>query len=150
MSASDRSDKCKSFVFANTVGSNPTHWYETMEDQTKGRNCCKLHNGSTVCDPCPYTPDLALVGSPCHPFSTQRGNRFVQGSVAAHSECKVAMQEMIEWLHVFEPRIAILEQVLGFDMPESKGSGRECTPKTRWGYIQNSIVMINIVVVHEY
>ena len=150
MSASDCSDKCKSFVFANTAGSCPTHWYQTMEHQTKGGTCCNLHKGSKVCNPCPYTPDLGLVGSPCHPFSTQRANRFVEGSVAAHSECKVAMEEMLEWLRVFEPRLAILEQVLGFDMPESKGAGPETTPKMRCWSSRKILYCCCDVVAHEY
>lgn len=133
MSAADLNDKCRAFVSANATRNSPTHWFRTLEDQMKGHAGahCTLHQGSTMCNPCPQVPDLGMIGSPCHPFSTQRADRFVAGSVEAHAECKVAMSQMVNWLCRFEPRIAILEQVMGFDMPECKGAGAETSPKSR-------------------
>ena len=133
MSAADLSDKCRAFAVANTTRNSPTHWFRTLEDQMKGHagTSCMLHKGSGVCNPCPQVPDLGMIGSPCHPFSTQRSDRFSAGSVQAHAECKVAMCDMVDWLCCFEPRIAILEQVMGFDMPEYKGASMDTSPKKR-------------------
>lgn len=136
MSASDCNEKCKEFVWANNEGHTPTHWYASLEDQVRGNQPCLLHKGSHACDPCPYGADFALVGSPCHPFSTQRADRFEPGTVEAHAECRVAMSEMVSFIQKYEPRVVVLEQVRGFLMPVSKGAGDD-TPKARRGWKWN-------------
>lgn len=131
MSAADPNVKCQEFVLENHQRNPPTHWFCTLADQIAGKPC-RLHEfASDGCNGSPCTPDLGLIGSPCHPFSTQRNGRFEPGSVQGHEECKVAMTEMLQWLVKFEPRVAFLEQVAGFDMPETKGGPQSSSPKSR-------------------
>ena len=60
-----------------------------------------------------------------------RTDRFKSQSVTSHKEYSVAMVEMREWLTKFTPRVAILEQVEGFDLPVEKGDSKDNTPMRR-------------------
>ena len=102
----------------------PTHWFRTMEDQTANRPC-ELHVNSRVAGGCramPVQADFAMAGTPCHPFSSQNGSRFLQGAVEGHAEYGIAMSSFLDWLKAFEPKCTVFEQVPGFLMPMSKGS----------------------------
>ena len=99
----------------------PTHMFDTLEEQT-AQGPCLLHPRCTGgCKAAPVSPDFAVSGTPCHPFSRQRAKRFAPGSVACHDEFKTTFKSLFEWYVAFEPRCIILEQVMGFDMPEFKG-----------------------------
>ena len=116
MSASDPNTKCREFVSANSRGA--THWFSTLEDQMAGKPC-QLHPWSAHgrC-PAPETADLGVIGAPCHPFSVHRAKRRADGSVASHAEYKIMTQQVIKWLQTFQPKVCILEQVLGFGQAE--------------------------------
>lgn len=70
----------------------------------------------------PSDPDLMLVGSPCHPFSTQRSDRYAASSVEDHHEFGVCFESLVSFLKTVEPRVCISEQVEGFNRPIAKGS----------------------------
>lgn len=74
--------------------------------------------------------DLGICGTPCHPYSTQRAERFKSGSVDSHKEYDVAMEDFFGWFEAFQPRALIFEQVMGLNLPFEAG-GQE-TPLSRF------------------
>ena len=62
---------------------------------------------------------LAVMGSPCNPYSTKRCKRFVDGDVATHPMNGTTQTSVVEMYKEFEPRIGITEQVRGFQMRTS-------------------------------
>ena len=71
------------------------------------------------------------MGGPCHPFSTQRADRYSEGSVEAHFEFGITFKHIGDLLWDMEPRAVISEQVEGFDRPIAKGKGPTDTPLKR-------------------
>ena len=120
LSASDPNLKCRAFVEANYPQNVPLHWFEDIDSQREGKACTK-HPYGTGCDPCSVGCnglDFAISGSPCHPFSTQRCDRF-QG-VTSHHEYSTTMSSLLKWSQHFQPKVWVMEQVEGFDMPMKK------------------------------
>lgn len=61
------------------------------------------------------------MGTPCDPFSEQRNKRYVNGSVKEHPLFAVTFRDAIGLLRKeCAPKAAILEQVMGFDKPETR------------------------------
>ena len=121
MSASDPKTSCKDFVEANYGLRSPLHWYGSMCDQAAGKACMLHPYAADGCSPASAQVALSLVGTPCHPFSTQRSDRFVAGSVTSHHEFETGMDELLDFIYKFQPKTMISEQVTGFDMPFEKG-----------------------------
>ena len=128
MSAADPQDKCRVFVESNMQSHKPTHWFADIEAQVAGAPCAR-HKYSTGCTASPVTADVGILGSPCHPYSTQRTGRWKSGSVEDHREFQVGMQQFMGWLRRFEPKVQVFEQVLGFNMPFNSQTTE--TPLTR-------------------
>ena len=122
MSASDPEKKCMAFVEANDAKCMmPTHWYKGMKEQVAGGPCAR-HPRSLACIPAPQQVDLAMCGTPCHAFSTQRATRYKRTTVESHHEYNIAMDQWFTWMERFSPTTAIFEQVVGFEMPLEQGS----------------------------
>ena len=121
MSGSDPSEKCQDFVRTNYPSRFPKHWFNSMQDQTDGK-ACKMHPYAHSCASASAEPAIAFLGTPCHPYSTQRSDRYSQGSVANHREFTTGMQDTIEFLKAFKPKICISEQVQGFNKPFAAGT----------------------------
>ena len=68
------------------------------------------------------SPDIAITGSPCNPFSSQRSKRYVEGNVAAHCSYETTMTSVVDFYETIEPKLGITEQVSGFDKSMSAGS----------------------------
>ena len=141
MSASDMNDECFKFVYNNLTQGAPTHWFPTMHDQVHSTNC-KNHPGSVCCNSIPETPDLYVAGTPCHPFSTQRSDRFQAGSVSNHHEFHVSMTDFADAMAKSEPVIAVAEQVLGFELPLEKGS--TTTPKSMFLDLFDTLIVLHL------
>lgn len=120
MSASDMNLKCKDFATANLTAP-PTHWFKTLQKQLLNQGCVN-HVMSRTCQAAGSEPDLGVVGSPCHPFSTQRAGRYAKDSVELHAEFKVTMRDVIQFIQIHTPKVLLSEQVAGFDKPIEKGS----------------------------
>lgn len=132
MSASDPKLKtCKAFVHLNFPEQLPTHWFCTVEEQKGGAACTNHPYSKTPCVAAPKDIDLMIAGGPCHPFSTQRVDRFQARSVAQHQEYEVTFKELSQFLESMEPKLLVSEQVEGFDLPFEKGFGE--TPLQRQG-----------------
>lgn len=72
------------------------------------------------------------MGTPCDPFSEQRTKRYVNGSVKEHPLYNVTFRDAIGLLRKeCAPKAAILEQVMGFDKPETRESDPSDTPLKR-------------------
>ena len=116
--AAEKQEEYRKVITANH-GSRLQHLYETLEDMLQDRPCT-LHGESHQCRSCPVSGvSLALTGSPCNPFSTQRRKRFHEQSVSEHSMTQTTMSEVVQLYKKWEPRAAIAEQVRGFDMRTS-------------------------------
>ena len=124
LSASDPNQRCLEFVTENYPDSFPTHWFDTLEAQCKkgpAKACLRHPFAADGCDPCPVgrgNVDFAISGSPCHPFSMQRGNRFED--IVGHHEYDTTMSSLLDWALFFEPKSWVMEQVQGFDKPFKK------------------------------
>ena len=99
-----------------------THFYMSMDDQTRGTGC--VHSKASGCAGFMpnfhvESPDLGITGTPCQPFSRQRVKRSAPGSVAGHKAYDTTFTDLVCWLHSFEPKVAIVEQVEGMDIRES-------------------------------
>ena len=138
MSCSDPNARCCKFVSQNYPNNKPTHWFHDLDDQYKGRPCLLHKFSATGCDPCPTgsgSVDFGITGSPCHPFSQQRTDRFKDASVQSHHEYQTTMSSLLAWSRTFEPKCWVMEQVKGFDMPFKKGSTD--TPLSRTNSFSN-------------
>ncbi len=125
MSASDPQQGCRAFVETNHdrgVCKKPTHWFQDLESQLKGKPCLYHSSCGRGCNAAPESVDFALLGTPCHPYSTQRTGRWNPESVENHHEYQVAMKSFFDWLRVFSPCTLVFEQVPGFDKPFCAGS----------------------------
>ena len=80
--------------------------------------CCKIRGG-----------DLCVLGSPCPPFSTQRGKRFRDGAVFAHPLFSVTFHDARDAIVDGCHRAVILEQVEGFAKPQV--TGEDLSPMDR-------------------
>ena len=104
-------------------GNEIRHLHETLQAQVAGETCCKCaaDGGSSSLGGCKVSqsPDLAVVGSPCPPFSQMRSKRFKDGTTKAHKEFETTFTDVIQWILKFEPVTVIMEQVAGFDKPLS-------------------------------
>ena len=128
MSCSDPKHHCRKFVELN-VGARATHWFTTMEEQIQGSACALHPTAVGGCQGAPMEADLAIAGTPCHPFSTQLAGRCSVGKVENHKEFQVAMELFLRWMVTFEPACTIFEQVPGFDKPIQAGGAE--TPLDR-------------------
>eukprot|EP00438_Fugacium_kawagutii_P030561 Skav222976 [mRNA] locus=scaffold2762:15098:16594:+ [translate_table: standard] len=106
----------------------PTHFHSTMQNQIK-QVACWMHPAHLCQFQTVDGPDLAVVGTPCQPFSRQRVKRSASGSVRAHSKFDTTFKDLIDWLSEFEPKTAVAEQVVGLHSPES--SSERSTPMDR-------------------
>ena len=121
MSAADPAARCRSFADCNLESQKAMHWFRDIAGQTHGAACLR-HPYSSGCNPCPVLADVGILGSPCHPFSRQRSGHWTEGSVEAHAEFDVSMQQCMEWLERFIPAVLVFEQVMGFTMPFHKNT----------------------------
>ena len=102
------------------------HMFESVELQTEtklsapclicasqGHDVKYCSGGRKACRGC----DLMIAGSPCNPFSVYRAKRFSSGNVKNHVSFSVTMGSIIDMFQLFEPHVAVLEQVMGFLYP---------------------------------
>ena len=100
MSCSDPNLQCREFVNLNYPDLVPTHWFHSIEDQYQHKPCSLHPYAVEGCDACPTgkgMADFAIAGSPCHPFSQQRSQRFCQKSVEQHGEYVTTMSSLLQW-----------------------------------------------------
>ena len=94
------------------------HVHPTFAEQNAGKPCI-LHPHSPSCAR-PVNADLGVFGTPCDPFSLQRGKRFHDGSVKQHALYSVTFTDALNFLlDPGAPKAVIMEQVEGFNEPES-------------------------------
>ncbi len=140
MSCSDPNRHCKNFVATNFGARSPTHWFSSLTDQVSNKPCV-LHPTAVFCNASPVQPDVSICGAPCHPFSTQRGDRFKTASVTSHKEYNITMVDQLNWMKHFEPKAHILEQVLGWGMSISVED--QSTPLDRPAYMVVYLFLVN-------
>ena len=122
MSASDPAAHCRAFADENLTNHQATHWFAGIKQQAEGTACLR-HPYAERCQGSPVQADVALLGSPCHPFSSQRSTRWTKGSVEGHPEFDISMSQSLTWIKAFLPGVLIYEQVMGFTQPfYEKGS----------------------------
>ena len=119
------------------------HVYASLEDQIVGRQCL-LHAGAETGGCCEasreVSPDLMISGSPCNPFSVQRGKRFQPGDVSAHASFSTTMKGVVRMYMRRRPKIGLIEQVMGFAMPFEKGGSE--TPLSRQGKFAKAVAIL--------
>lgn len=127
MGTSEPNSLYRDYQLANFPGIQ--HMHSTMEEQHMF-SPCNLHPRADECRPCDgESPQLACFGTPCPPFSRQRQKRFASGSVKQHKAFEVTFVDAFRWLQAFEPIVAVMEQVEGFNIKES--ADVEQTPYAR-------------------
>ena len=121
------SEKCQAFrdFCSSNYPEGFEHVYETMEDQAEKGPCLLHPTGECKVE----SVDLACFGTPCDPYSRQRPKRWVDGSVKAHEDYGTTFQASVNLLKAYEPKVAIMEQVDGFDM--KYGGDDDATPLSR-------------------
>lgn len=121
LSASDVNAAYREFIIGNHGPDVVKHLFPSIEAQLEGRDCVICR--SSGCSPADgKSVDLLLAGSPCDPYSIQRAKRFKPGAVLDHGLCGVTMDKVVNMFRVFEPKVGVLEQVRGFEMPLEQGS----------------------------
>lgn len=106
----------------------PTHFHSSMQNQLK-QVACWLHPAHQCELKVVGGADLAVVGTPCQPFSRQRVKRSATGSVRNHHGFATTFSDLLQWLQEFEPKSCVAEQVVGLHTPES--STERTTPMDR-------------------
>ncbi len=91
---------------------HPAHHFLEAAEVAKNMGYCSLHG--RVCCLSPLQDDLFVCGFPCSPFSSQRPKRFagIQGWLS-HEDTQ-SMFDTIDILKVRQPRLGLLENVMGF------------------------------------
>lgn len=139
LSVSESNRGYRKFLEVN-FGDRIRHMFEDFQDQIDGKPCL-LHQGQclscTGCGNSVEPADLAVLGTPCRPFSRQRTKRWANGSVQSHQHFKTTFSTAYNFLEVKNPQCCILEQVEGFDAPFS--SEDPVTPKQRQGFGSKSL-----------
>ena len=123
------SEKSKPFQQFLKDNFSPGHLHDTMADQVEGC-ACLLHPTKQECQIAP-NPDLLCMGTPCDPFSKTRPKRWLDGSVKQHFDYNVTFKDSYNTLMTYKPRLVIMEQVDGFDLPYCSGDSE--SPKQRQG-----------------
>ena len=132
MSVSELNISYREFLHENH-GDLIEHMYTSFQDQVD-EACCLLHPKSQSCKGCGSAgrfADVAILGTPCPPFSTQRCKRYSQGSVKNHHDFNLTFKTTYDLLLQHNPRVVVFEQVEGFDLPFACDD--PTTPKTRLG-----------------
>lgn len=111
---------CKDIAFKMIMKNFPDvqHFFGSMFSQNEGEDC-KFHEG--FCPPSSNN-DVAVLGTPCQPFSRQRSKRSIEGTVRSHSKYETTFSDMLDFLKCHQPRCAVAEQVEGLTIPEFSGS----------------------------
>ena len=106
------SEACEPFRDFISENFKVSHVHSTLADQAAGKPCL-LH---PECTSCPLHSDaqLAVLGTPCNPYSKGRVKRWADDSVKSHVSYDTTFKDTYAFLQCAEPRIAILEQVDGF------------------------------------
>lgn len=84
---------------------------------------------------------LACFGTPCPPYSTQRPKRFSDGAVKDHPSFNTTFVGAYNFLFKYEPMVAIMEQVEGFDLRFA--SGTDETPRDRLWLVGTDLGAVN-------
>ena len=132
--AAEKKVSAQHFVMQNTW--KPKHLYEDLADLRMGGGACVCHGGQW-CDmvPTKRDTDMFVMGCPCQPYSRQRPKRF-KGTVDHHAAGM--SREFIDLVARMEPKVAIMEEVQGFNAPES--SENPSTPFDEWAaLVQESL-----------
>ena len=92
-----------------------------------------------------------MIGAPCHPYSTQRSDRYASKSVESHAEYNVTFKDTLDMISMHTPKLVVSEQVQGFDKPIEAGGRR--TPyamhlgkstRGRTGWAKNIVPQVSI------
>lgn len=112
------------------------HVFLGIEDQLANKPCITCRDSSS-CDALSGETevDLLVTGSPCNPFSQQSSKRFANGHVKGHDLFDVTMKSVLSSYEKFNPKVGVMEQVKGFEMPFEK-NGSE-TPLDRQGWVRD-------------
>ncbi|CAK9013183.1 Uncharacterized protein SCF082_LOCUS11820 [Durusdinium trenchii] len=103
-------------------------FHKNLQEQM-AEMCDPTHSDAPKVEQLMEDPDMAIIGTPCQPFSKQRTKRSVEGSVRGHSKFDTTFVDLIAWLATFEPKCGCCEQVEGLDRPES--ASNKTTPMER-------------------
>ncbi|CAE7556051.1 unnamed protein product [Symbiodinium sp. CCMP2592] len=114
------SDPCRAYrEFCCANHDSIEHVHLNMSDQIHGA-ACEKHSHAESCV-IHDEPMLAVLGTPCPPFSVQRAKRFKSGTVKHHKSYNTTFESALLFLETFNPVTAVLEQVPGFDQLETAG-----------------------------
>jgi hypothetical protein len=104
-----------------------THLFEEVDHVTAGAGWCHFHNKHCVVSTDDTRVDLALLGPSCQPHSEFRSDR---GVVPPHKHplFSAVFPNSMEYLRAVRPRVAILEQVMGFSKKLPEGEDDEGVP----------------------
>jgi Holliday junction resolvasome RuvABC endonuclease subunit len=113
--------KQASRTFCKNNHSEITHMFTDLRQLSDPEQvCCTLHPGSSGAQACnaeAFEFDIMFAGPPCQPFTTRRqktGSSARSGQANVHPDLEVTMQALPELLKTRRPKIAVIEQVLGF------------------------------------
>ena len=115
--AAEPNDAFRSVILSNF---QVEHLHGTMAEQVAEKVC--IHHKKCGQVSCSLTEcDLCVFGTPCNPFSEMRVKRFRDGSVAQHPLASITFVDAKNMIVQGRHRCIIMEQVAGFDKPESAG-----------------------------
>ena len=123
MGASECNDSFRRVIMRNV---QTIHLHGTMQEQVAGKPCL-FHRSAEACPM--LQCDLVVMGPPCQPFSDQRAKRYRDGSAVQHPLASVTFRDAHNMIVQGGHRSLVMEQVAGFDKPESTHRGE--TPMKR-------------------
>lgn len=119
LGAAEINTEYQNIIEINDDGHNIDHIFYSLEDMLDGKRkpCCYHKDNSMGCAiDRDVEVSLAVTGSPCNPYSTQRSKRFFDGSVVGHHLNDTTMESVVSLYNQYEPHVGITEQVRGFNM----------------------------------
>ena len=92
-SCADTSEQCRDMISENFLA---RHMFSDMGDQFSDKPCLR-HSSECGAFGCKCMDvDLAIVGTVCAPYSTQRAKRFAVGSVKQHCNHDLTAEVSVE------------------------------------------------------
>ena len=111
------SDRCAKSLDLIQANFNVSHVYTDLFEQCAGIPCLNHADRTEGCGH--FEGSVAVCGTVCAPYSSQRAKRWQGGSIKAHPDHELTAETLVQWLYLLSPPCGVVENVMGWNMPTS-------------------------------
>ena len=110
--------------FMHGSQNKPRHLFKSVSDFGCEKAYCRVHDGQCFF-PASTRADVLVAGFSCKPYTKLRHGRFTQAGPDTHRDAHLFL-DILDILRLRQPRIIILENVLGWNLKGSAEDGQTC------------------------